>query len=140
MFAVDAAGELDGPPTVMITYDESTGQLHVETAASSLTALQISSTQNLLIGGNAVNLGGPFDIDRPDKLFVMKLDGFQSLDLGPVLPAELSLQSLRNDLHIEGAWLGGGAVEAGSIESGARACQLGPVRLGGPPALASPNS
>ncbi len=108
--ASDAAeGESITMPLVTVNYDAQSGGIDVQTDSSALTALQIVSAQNFLVGGNAWNLGGPFDIDRTDKLFVMKLDGFDSLELGPLLPPDLSLAELAADLRIEGAWLGGGA-------------------------------
>ena len=110
-----AEGEPLGQPTVTLTYEQLTGSLFVDTETVGLTALQVVSSEHLFIDGHALNLDGPFDIDRADKLFVMKLDGFQTLDLGPVLPANLSLQNLLTDLRIEGAWVGGGALDASQI-------------------------
>jgi hypothetical protein len=110
--ARDAPRFADDVPAAMVSYDSKTGALRVVTQAAELTALQFDSEQQLFLGDAALNLDGPFDIDRPDKLFVMKLDGFSQLDLGPVLPPGLSLDAVLGDLTIQGAWLGGGALES----------------------------
>jgi hypothetical protein len=102
-------------PAVTVSYDSQSGQLHVVTRTAPLTALQMDSAQSLFVGGTALNLDGPFDVDRPDKLFVMKLDGFSELDLGAVLPRGLSLERVRDDLTIQGAWLGGGALAESQV-------------------------
>jgi hypothetical protein len=97
-------------PQMTVTYERQTGQLHVEVHDSALTALQVLSSDRLFLA-DALELNGPFDVSRTDKLFVMNLEGFRDLDLGSVLPPDLRIDELLSDLRIEGAWKGGGVLQ-----------------------------
>ena len=114
-FAVSALSDESASPHVTVFYDRKTGQLQVDSIGTALTGLQITSAQDLFVGGTALNFDGPFDIDRSDKLFLMRLDGFSDRNLGPVLPPELTMSQLAGDLLIKGAWLGGGSLEPSQI-------------------------
>jgi hypothetical protein len=92
----------------IVWYDTTTGALEVESRRGPFTAFEVRSTQELLIRDEASGFDGPFDVQRADKLFLLGLGGFDRLELGNVLPPNMDLHELQDDLTFDGAWLSGG--------------------------------
>jgi hypothetical protein len=85
-------------------YDPHDGNITVFGDGLTLTTLEIFSTQSLFAPQHVNDgvLSSPFDVFTPAKFFHLNTSGFESLDIGPVLPPGLSFDSLRNDLVFSG--------------------------------------
>ncbi|MCP4191016.1 MAG: PEP-CTERM sorting domain-containing protein [Planctomycetaceae bacterium] len=109
--AAIAANEsrMDGQITVI--YDPATGDIQIDTDQQLLTSIQLSSQDKIFLQGMGIELEGLFDVDRPDKIFKLGVDGFADLNLGTVAPTGLNAEYLGSDLSLEGSMLGGGGLE-----------------------------
>lgn len=96
------------PDGLSLIYDPNSGRLSVSAPSGSpLTALEIESTSGQFTKA-CEGLGGPFDVCFTTKVFKMDVNGFASVNFGPILPANLSPSQLVGDLAVDGATLGGG--------------------------------
>ena len=101
---------------VVIAYNAETGTVQISSPADLLTAFEIQSASHALQTGSSPLVGGLFDVDRADKLFVLNTGGFESLTLSGLLPTGWNLAQLSSDLSFEGALLGGGALPGVAIQ------------------------
>jgi hypothetical protein len=91
-----------------LIYDPGTGHLTVDAPNGiKLSAFQLESTGSHLTG-QCEHMGGPFDVCTNSKVFKLVTDGFETLDLGPVLQPDLRPNDLLDDLTIDGATLPSG--------------------------------
>jgi hypothetical protein len=99
---------LDG---LSVVYDPDTGRVTATPpAGTQLTAFELRSadTSRLAFTGNCEDLGGPFDVCTPTKVFKLKTAGFDYVDFGAILPANLPGNDVLADLLVGGASVGGG--------------------------------
>jgi hypothetical protein len=86
-------------------YDPASGNVAFYGDGHTLTTLQIVSSQALFLpeNVNAGVLSSPFDVFTSAKFFHLNTGGFESIDLGPVLPPGLTFDLLRDDLTFSGS-------------------------------------
>jgi hypothetical protein len=86
-------------------YDPADGNITVYGDGLKLTTLEILSQQSLFRpeSAHAGVLSSPFDVFTSSKFFHLHTSGFESLEIGPVLPPGLSFDELRNDLVFSGS-------------------------------------
>jgi len=91
-----------------IIYDRESGRVSASAPLSTdLTALQLLS-ENSLFTEECVGVDGAFDVCNPDEVFKLVVDGFATVDFGPILTPNLAGETLLMDLKVNGASLGGG--------------------------------
>ena len=107
--ALAPTGQLQDAQT-SIVYNAATGEVSVDTPVGvELTSINIDSTQGILTGVAAENLGGSFDNDSDNNIFKATFGGsFGSVSFGNVAQAGLSEQFMLEDLSVVGSLAGGG--------------------------------
>jgi hypothetical protein len=65
-------------------------------------------TNRLAFTGHCEDLGGAFDVCTMAKVFKLKTDGFDYVDFGAILPADMSGDDVLAGLLVGGASVGGG--------------------------------
>lgn len=108
--AIAAISE-QGDGQITVVYDPKTGEIQIDTDAQLLTSIQLTSEDHIFLQGMGIELDGVFDIDRPEKIFKLAVDGFSDLNLGPIAPTGLSADYLAADLNLDGSMLGGGGLD-----------------------------
>lgn len=86
---------------VVVIYDPATGELSIA-PSSPLITLEINSADAIFTGETAQNLGGPFGVDRDDRILKIDPRGFEGLSFGNVAQTGLTLDFLNQDLTILG--------------------------------------
>jgi hypothetical protein len=95
---------------VTLIYNSATGQMSLRNTRP-LTTLEIVSQSRSFFGGNTCeNVGPPFDLCTMAKYFYLRPEGFRDISLGRILPTNLTLEFLNQDLLINGSFLGGGSI------------------------------
>ncbi len=96
------------PQHLSLVYEAGTGRVTVDAPdGMPLTAIELRVADGSFTQ-NCENLGGPFDVCSTTKVFKMSMSGFDRVELGPILPQNVSEGSLRRNLVIDGASVGGG--------------------------------
>ncbi|MCA9197011.1 MAG: Ig-like domain-containing protein [Planctomycetales bacterium] len=105
---MDQAPDLAAEPDVMpsdvdtsVIYDVETGRVSIQSVFP-LFQLQLYSSSGLFTDIASMNLDGPLDVFRPERISHSDLRGFQTVDFGIILPAGLSDAFLRQDLSFRG--------------------------------------
>ena len=89
---------------VVFQYDSQTGNLSIESQLP-VTTMQLMSRSGAINGVWPTVATGPFDEFHPYKLFLLNFNGFNSADFGPVYPAGLTVDFLKEDVCIYGSKL-----------------------------------
>jgi hypothetical protein len=103
-----------GAPTadgLSVVYDPATGRVTATPpTGTQLTALElrVADSNSLAFTGTCEDLSGPFDVCKPEKVFKLKTAGFDYVDFGAILPANLAGQEVLAGLLVGGASMGGG--------------------------------
>ena len=96
------------PTGLSVLYDFDSGRVSAKAPdGTGLTALQLLS-DNDLFTGECENVDGAFDVCAADEVFKLEIEGFESVDLGPILDPNLGGQGLVEDMWVNGASVGGG--------------------------------
>lgn len=97
------------PDRLSIVYDPASGNVTAHAPqGTKLTAFELRSSSMQFTGACGGEFFGPFDVCSAEKVFKLSTGGFDTLDLGAILPAGLSASALADDLITDGASLGGG--------------------------------
>jgi hypothetical protein len=97
-----------GERTGILQYNSATGDLRLR-SQTPITALEIKSKQAIFTGtANEGVFIGMFDVNRPDKLALIRHSGLIETDFGPLVETGLSNNEFLADICVAGAWLGGG--------------------------------
>jgi hypothetical protein len=97
------------PAHLTVVYDPASG--HVTAYAphgTSLTALELRSSSLGLTEDCSSAFFGPFDVCSTEKVFKLVTGGFETLDMGNILPSGLTPQQIAEDMMVDGASVGGG--------------------------------
>lgn len=114
-----------GERRAIISYDAATGSFRADVSnprpdhPEFMTALEIVSASSIFTGEPSKVVESFFDVDKDSKLFVLRQRGVQAVEFGKVAMPGLSNSQVASDLCIQGAWLGGGALEAEYLYPGA---------------------
>lgn len=112
--AIAATGEkVDGQ--VVVVYDPATGDIRIDTDNQLLTSIQLTSKDQIFLQGMGIELDGIFDVDQPEKIFKLGVDGFSDPHFGPIAPVGLTASYLESDLTLDGSMLGGGGLDNVSL-------------------------
>jgi len=88
---------------VLVSYNQSTGQVSAEGRGIAFTTLEITTDRDLFLPQHVAPdvIQAPFDRIEPQLLFVLRTGGVRELDFGSVLPTGMSVDDL--DLAINGS-------------------------------------
>lgn len=114
-----------GQRRAIISYDAASGALRADVSNPDpknpqfMTALEIVSSAEIFTGEPSKAVESFFDVDKDDKLFILRNRGVQAVEFGNVAKNGLSNSEVANDLCVKGAWLHGGVLEAEYLYPGA---------------------
>jgi len=105
---IELVATVPSTQNLSLVYEADTGRLTVDAPAGApLTAIEVRSSAGRFTK-TCEGLGGPFDVCSTSKVFKMDVAGFDRVELGAVLPQNLTVDELKGDLIVDGATAGGG--------------------------------
>ena len=113
-YAAIGAGGTIGDGQTSIVYNANTGEVEVDApAGTDLTSVNIDSAAGIFTGDAAQNLGGSFDNDSDNNIFIATFgSSFGSLSFGNVAQTGLTEEFVASDLTVVGSLAGGGDLGA----------------------------
>ena len=93
------------PDAVTMVYDPTDGNVSVDTGGLQFSTLEIVSEAGIWTGPvpSAISSGEPFNVFRPDKLFLLAREGMGNVDFGPAATGGISREALIADLLVDGS-------------------------------------
>ena len=113
-----APGGTIGDDKVSIVYDPESGNVQIDAGGNQLSGIQIVSDSNIFdTADQAQNLGGPFDVNRADKIAKAVFgESFGDLDFGNIARTGQSEAFLAADLTATGTLSPSGSLSADDID------------------------